>query len=97
MQLQPSPNSNTVGGMAVATVMMLMARAVNLWQRITVYGAIVVTAALTFVLLIGASAAERRLGKTGMGVLHRVMGLLLAAIAVQFVVDGVRVVWSTSP
>jgi multiple antibiotic resistance protein len=82
---------------AVATVMMLMARAAGVWQRLVVYVAILVTAALTFVLLVGASAAERRLGKTGMGVLHRVMGLLLAAIAVQFVVDGARDVLATSP
>jgi multiple antibiotic resistance protein len=82
---------------AVATVMMLMARAAGVWQRLVVYVAIAVTAALTFLLLVGASAAERRLGKTGMGVLHRVMGLLLAAIAVQFVVDGARDVLATSP
>jgi multiple antibiotic resistance protein len=33
---------------------------------------------------------EHRLGQTGMRILTRLMGLVLCAIAVQFVVDGVR-------
>jgi multiple antibiotic resistance protein len=33
---------------------------------------------------------ERRLGQTGMRILTRLMGLVLCAIAVQFIVDGIR-------
>jgi multiple antibiotic resistance protein len=33
---------------------------------------------------------ERRLGQTGMRVLTRLMGLVLCAIAVQFIVDGIK-------
>lgn len=75
---------------AVATVMVLMARAHGLAQYGIVYGAVLVTAIATYITLMVASVAGRRLSQTGLNVLHRVMGLLLAAIAVQFVVDGVR-------
>jgi multiple antibiotic resistance protein len=38
--------------------------------------------------LISADAIGRILGRTGINIMNRLMGLLLAAIAVQFVVDG---------
>jgi multiple antibiotic resistance protein len=75
---------------AVATVMVLMTRANGLVERGIVFIAIAITAVNTFIVLIGATFAEKRLGQTGINVLHRVMGLLLAAIAVQFIVDGAR-------
>src|SRR5258708_22034986 len=57
---------------------------------ITVYVSIVLTAIITYVVLSAASMVERRLGQTGMRILTRLMGLVLAAIAVQFIVDGIK-------
>jgi multiple antibiotic resistance protein len=42
-----------------------------------------------FVLRIGESVL-RRLGKTGIRVLTRIMGWILAAVAVQFVLSGIK-------
>jgi multiple antibiotic resistance protein len=52
---------------------------------------IAVTAACLGAFMI-ASRIERLLGVTGSVVLARLLGVLLAALAVQFVIDGVRVV-----
>ncbi len=54
------------------------------------YASILLTAAISYYTLASASRVEARLGQTGMRILTRLMGLVLCAIAVQFVVDGIR-------
>jgi multiple antibiotic resistance protein len=55
-------------------------------------GVIVVVIAVCFGVFWIANRIERMLGVTGSVVLSRLLGVLLAALAVQFVIDGVRVV-----
>ncbi|HZY02486.1 MAG TPA: MarC family protein [Anaeromyxobacteraceae bacterium] len=75
---------------SIATVVVLMARArqEELWRAASVLFAIAVTCAVTWLVLRSASRVDRVLGRTGMALLQRVAGLLLAAIATQFLVDG---------
>ncbi len=80
---------------ATSTVMVLVSRAERVWQYAVVFGAIALTAFVSYLLLRGAMRVERRLGRTGMNVIQRVMGLILAATAVQFVVEGVSNVLPT--
>ncbi len=75
---------------AISTVMVLALGAKSTAATITVYVSIVLTALLTYWVLSAASMVERRLGQTGMRILTRLMGLVLAAIAVQFIVDGIK-------
>jgi multiple antibiotic resistance protein len=77
---------------ATSTVMVLVSRASALWHYAVVAAAIGTTALASYLLLRSAPLVERRLGQTGMNVLQRVMGLILAATAVQFVVDGIGAV-----
>jgi multiple antibiotic resistance protein len=61
----------------------------SLSGTLTVYAAIVVVMAVSYVVLrLGVQILERA-GRVGVVAISRVMGLLLAAIAVQFVIDGV--------
>jgi multiple antibiotic resistance protein len=80
---------------ATSTVMVLVSRADRAWQYAVVFGAIAATALAAYWLLVGAVRVERRLGRTGMNVIQRVMGLVLAATAVQFVVEGMSNVLPT--
>jgi len=76
---------------AIATVMVLMSRAA--WQAvptIAVFVAVTVTCVAAWLLMRSAANVERLLPKTLMGALGRIMGLLLAAVAVEFVAGGIR-------
>jgi len=73
---------------AISTVMVLIGRSRNWWQTIPVFAAIAITAIASYFLLAGANRVRRFLGETGIRILMRLMGLVLTAIAVQFVLDG---------
>ena len=75
---------------SIATVVVLMARARSheLWRVIPILAAILATSVASYFVLASASKVDRVLGRTGMNILSRVAGLLLAAIAIQFMIDG---------
>jgi multiple antibiotic resistance protein len=76
------------GSIATAIVLMARARAGPWWHALPVLGAILVTAIACYLILAGAARTERVLGRTGLAILERAAGLLLVAIAVQFMLDG---------
>jgi multiple antibiotic resistance protein len=75
---------------AIATVMVLVGKASDAAERATLFGCIFVVSVITFVTLLSAAVLARVLGRTGINVIGRVMGLILAAVAMQFVIDGLR-------
>ena len=75
---------------AISTVMVLRPAGFTWRATIPVYAAILVTGFATYVLLSRSAALQRLLGTTGIHVMSRLMGLVLATMAVQFILDGIR-------
>jgi multiple antibiotic resistance protein len=76
------------GSIATVVVLMGRARAEHAYLAAVVLAAVAAVAAISFAVLAGAARVDRVLGKTGLNILERVAGLLLAAIAIQFILDG---------
>ncbi|MCE1236703.1 MAG: MarC family protein [Hyphomicrobiales bacterium] len=55
-------------------------------------GLIILVMAISLVVFLAAGPIDRRIGETGRIVVGRLLGLLLAALAVQFVADGVKAI-----
>ena len=55
-----------------------------------VIGVMLSVLVIVFVLFLTAGLLEKALGRTGINVVTRLLGMLLAALAVQFVLDGLR-------
>ena len=75
---------------AISTVMVLAAQARTMPRKAIVYASIVVTALASWLVLRLAERLIERIGQTGIRVMTRIMGLLLAALAVQFVIGGTQ-------
>jgi multiple antibiotic resistance protein len=76
---------------AIATTMVLMNDAAGDWLQVaSVVVSVMITGGLTFLILRSALPLEKRLGRTGLNVMTRVMGLVLAAVAIQFIANGVK-------
>ena len=75
---------------AISTVMVLALGSRSAASTAALYVSVALTAYVSYVVLAAATAVEHRLGQTGMRILTRLMGLVLCAIAVQFIVDGIK-------
>jgi multiple antibiotic resistance protein len=78
---------------AISTVMIYEGSAGgDPWTVVATFVAILVTAATTFIVLRLGQPILRRMGRTGVMAMTRVLGLILAALGVQFVLNGVAAV-----
>ncbi|MCP3144755.1 MarC family protein [Pyxidicoccus xibeiensis] len=73
---------------AIATAMVLMAKGETLTSAIPVLAAIILTFVASYFILRASGMIQRVLRQSGVAIVERVMGLILAAIAVQFIADG---------
>jgi multiple antibiotic resistance protein len=76
---------------SIASVMLLMARSEGLDQSLIVLGAMGAVLILTVIALLAAGPLMRLLGHKVEAMITRILGVILAALAAQFVIDGIAV------
>jgi multiple antibiotic resistance protein len=74
---------------SIASVMLLMGRSEGLAESLVVLGALAAILLLTMVSLLLAGPLMRLVGKKVEAMVTRVLGVILAALAAQFVIDGI--------
>jgi multiple antibiotic resistance protein len=76
---------------SIASIMLLMARSEGLEQSLVVLGALAAILVLTLLALLAAGPLMRFLGHRVEAMITRILGVILAALAAQFVIDGINV------
>ncbi|GFE51762.1 UPF0056 inner membrane protein [Roseobacter cerasinus] len=75
---------------AIASVILLMGQRPDVEGTLIVLGATGIVMLIVMGFFLASGLIERALGKTGVTVVTRLLGMLLAALSVQFVLDGLR-------
>ena len=75
---------------AMSTVIVLAGKSNHVSDYIALIGSGVVIAALVWLTLQMAQPIARFMGRTGINIATRIMGLLVAAVAVEFIVEGLK-------
>lgn len=75
---------------AIATMILLAGQQPGIEGLFVVIGMMIIVVAMVFVTYLTSGAVARLLGKTGLNVLTRLLGMLLAALSVQFILDGLK-------
>ncbi len=78
-----------VGPGAITTIILFSGRAQGPAEYAAIAGVILANIAIVWLTFLAAPTIERALGRTGINVLTRILGMLLAALAMQFVIDGI--------
>ncbi|WP_018954296.1 MarC family protein [Thioalkalivibrio sulfidiphilus] len=76
---------------AMTTVLLMASAGHGAGVMAGLIGVVILVLALTLLALWFAPLIVRGLGETGINVVNRLLGLILSALAVQFILDGVRV------
>ena len=75
---------------AIASMILLVGEKPDLAGFAAVTGVMLAVLVIVMLMFLSASLFERALGRVGINVVTRLLGMLLAALSVQFVLDGLR-------
>ncbi len=75
---------------SIASIMLLMSRSYGMEQSLAVLGALAANLVLTFFALLLAAPLMKLIGVKMEAMITRILGVVLAALAAQFVIDGIK-------
>ena len=75
---------------SIATIMLMSARAQGTVEQLIVFGAMTAVLALTLLALLAAGPLMKAIGAKLEAMITRILGVILAALAAQFVLDGLE-------
>ncbi len=74
----------------MASLLILMSKSENGWEELSIIAALVLVLVITLISFLVAGPLMKLMGKSFTNVLTRVLGVLLATLAAQFILDGIR-------
>lgn len=80
---------------SIASVMLLVAQNTGLDRAFVIFAALLLVLLITLAALLAAGPLMRVIGNKGEAVITRLLGVLLAALAAQFVIDGLKASFPT--
>lgn len=98
-QAEPAPDPSVfplamplIAGPGAMTTMILLTGQYsgNIAGQAMVFGVMALVLILVFIMFLAGNLIEKLLGQTGINLITRLFGMFLAALSVQFVIDGIR-------
>lgn len=75
---------------AISTIVLASSRAPGVLRHVELVLALFLVMLVTYICLKGAPIIYRFLGETGLNLLTRIMGIILTAVSVQFILNGIK-------
>ncbi|MBP6117500.1 MAG: NAAT family transporter [Neisseriaceae bacterium] len=75
---------------AISTVIIYSSTANGFWEMAQLCLAGIIAAFVCYLAMVSATPLRRLLGKTGINIIGRVMGLILAAVSIEIIVNGLK-------
>ena len=82
-----------VGPGGISTVIIYSAQVTSWHQRLAIIIAGLLISIFCYLALMAAGRLSRFLGDTGLNIISRIMGMLLAAVAIEILVSGIRTIF----
>jgi len=77
-------------GAMLASVLLTENHHFNVWQQVATTVSMLTVILIALVFMLGASRIHRLLGDSGVGIISRIMGMILASVAVKHVLEGIK-------